>query len=759
MKIPVIIKYLLLSVLMISAVNAGQPVNLFSQTDKQREIGRIKPWTENESYWQFKGKPVMLIGGTDQDNLFNHPEIGPAGLEAHLDLLVSAGGNYVRNTMSSRDRTDTTSIYFNNDNLYPFYRDPESGLFDMNRFNSEYWERFRRFLDMTAERDIIVQIEIWDRWDYSGDRQPHYMAYGWSAQPFNPKNNINYTAEETNLNEEKWEGHPIFRTIPELDSVPVVLAYQESLVEKILSFTLEYDHILYCISNESTSAEEWSRYWALFVLERARKAGVNVEVTEMWNHWDLTNQMHGRTFKHPDIYSFVDISQNNHQTGQTHWDNMLAARELLHSRIRPMNNIKIYGGDVHGGGIEEGIQKFWRNIFAGCASSRFHRPGREQGYYGAGLNGPARIQLRSARLFLEAFDIFRATPDRYSSLLSNRDENEAYLSYIPGRKFAVYFPGAGSVDLDTEGIDGPFVLRWLDITAGQWLAPVLLPDSPDLNISTPGTGQWVALIYPALTDSAVQPYRNNPWYWEYKGEPIMLVGASDRDNLWQWTGERLIEHLDLIKSVGGNYVRNTMSDRNEGDTFAPKEIEDGLYDLNQWNEAYWDKLKFFLDETEKRGIIVHLTLWDWFDLSGDDVYGRFAIHPLNPENNITWKTGTIRNAWDYYGGSLATGNKPVLEYQHRYIDRLISISSGYGHIFYNIANESGRATVHLDPWMHAERVSVKWLDIASLRWSDEEIIEPQWDNYDGTDWWGPQRIITLAPNNHRSYVAVVRVLD
>lgn len=458
-------------------------------------------------------------------------------------------------------------------------------------------------------------------------------------------------------------------------------------------------------------------------------------------------------------------------------------------------------------------------------------------------------------------------------------------------------------------------------------------------------------------DQAIQPYHNNPWYWQYKGEPVMLLGASDRDNLWQWTGEQLTDHLDRMQAAGGNYVRNTMSDRNDGDTFAAKEIEDGLYDLEQWNDEYWDKLRFFLEETYKRDIIVQLTLWDWFDLSGDDVYGRFAIHPLNPENNINWEPGTIENAWDYYGGSIHQNNRPVIDYQERFIGKLISISSQYGHVIYNLGNEShlddvwdthwatfikdtarkygreihvtsmlfapdasvrrvmtsrdlytfidvsqnnqdalgpvgkkhwenlvfwrrmiamndegpmpinnekvygngvgtntaagtekeaverfwrnvfggaastrfhrpahrggdfywgiglserasqtlravnmfldefdlfnaepyencetvgnsvdsyclanmgkqyavyfpgGRATVHLDPWVHAERVAIKWLDVASLNWSEEEIVEPVWDNFDGTDWWGPQRILTLAPNNHRSYVAVIRVIE
>lgn len=24
----------------------------------------------------------------------------------------------------------------------------------------------------------------------------------------------------------------------------------------------------------------------------------------------------------------------------------------------------------------------------------------------------------------------------------------------------------------------------------------------------------------------IQPYQKNPWYWQYKGEPVMLIGGS-----------------------------------------------------------------------------------------------------------------------------------------------------------------------------------------------------------------------------------------
>jgi hypothetical protein len=34
-----------------------------------RDVRRIQPWSQDGRYWQYKGKPVLLIGGSDQDNL------------------------------------------------------------------------------------------------------------------------------------------------------------------------------------------------------------------------------------------------------------------------------------------------------------------------------------------------------------------------------------------------------------------------------------------------------------------------------------------------------------------------------------------------------------------------------------------------------------------------------------------------------------------------------------------------------------------
>jgi hypothetical protein len=60
---------------------------------------------------------------------------------------------------------------------------------------------------------------------------------------------------------------------------------------------------------------------------------------------------------------------------------------------------------------------------------------------------------------------------------------------------------------------------------------------------------------------SIQPYQDNPRYWQYKGKPTMLLGGTDDDALFQWAGDMdlLNRQLDLLQKCGGNYVRCTMS--------------------------------------------------------------------------------------------------------------------------------------------------------------------------------------------------------
>jgi hypothetical protein len=465
-----------------------------SKIAKIEEVS-IRPYVENPFYWQYKGKPVLLLGGTWQDNLFNHPD----GLEEHLDKLVACGGNYIRNTMSHRNEGNVFAYAENN------------GRFNLDQWNDEYWQRFDNLLKLAFERDIIVQIEIFDPWDLMAD---HQTLGGWSKHPFNPANNINYTAEESGLPEsidynpgEAPSNHPFYQTVPARANNERVLNYQKAFIDKLLSIAFSYPNVLYCIQNETGEVLEFGDYWNSYIREQAKQANKEIHTTDMRRRNDITAADHSFLHDNPDLYTFVDISQNNSQniaTGQLHWDRIQAVRAiLLEKGIRPMNNIKIYSRE-DGVPHINGPQRFWRVLTGGCASARFHRPhplegGPENHYmlshHGLGLHPQAQANIKSARMFLENINVFTCVPN--NELLGEREENEAYCIAEQGKQYGVYFPLQGTVSLDLTNAPGKWRIKWLNIAESEWLNQEdVIQGGNWAEINTPGLTHCLAVILP-----------------------------------------------------------------------------------------------------------------------------------------------------------------------------------------------------------------------------------------------------------------------
>ena len=453
-----------------------------SLTPDQFEKERIQPYPANPSYWQYRGKPVLLLGGSVEDNLYQIPN-----LKEHLDLLHSVGGNYIRCTMSARDPGD----------VWPFGRAAEGQPYDLNRWNDEYWLRFENCLLWCYEREIILQIELWDRFDFT--RAP------WQANPFNPKNNINYTASESGLKEEilthaGQRESAFFRSIPASENNALVLKYQQAFVDKMLSYSLGYPNVLYCMDNETNEPPEWGAYWAGYIKRSAAERGVKVETTEMWDAHSVLDPMHEATWKHPELYTFCDISQNNHRPPDQHWNNAQEFRKrILESGTpRPINSVKVYGANTYQyGTTRDAIERFWRNIFGGLAAVRFHRPPT-----GLGLGEKAQRCVQSARMLTDAMQTLFTCEPRID-LLSNRSYNEAYSlagprGHTPVREYAVFFTDGGDVRLAVEA-ERPYQVRWLEILSSEWRSEETLDaQAGQIRLETPvDSGYWAALIRPA----------------------------------------------------------------------------------------------------------------------------------------------------------------------------------------------------------------------------------------------------------------------
>lgn len=432
---------------------------------------RIRPWEKDPMYWQLKGKPIMLLGGSRDDSLFQIP-----GLKAHLDEMKAAGANYIRNTMSDRPDHDFE--------VHPF-ASIGGGKYDLEKWNEEYWTRFSNMLKWTSERDIVVQIEVWDRFDHSRDN--------WEGDPYNPQNNINYSFKDSSL-KSKYINHPgkndqpFFFTTPKQRNNKVLLKYQQRFVDKLLSYSLKYDHVLYCMDNETSAEEAWAVYWSGYIRGKADAAGKKVCLTEMWDDWNLRAERHMRTLAHPERYDFADVSQNNQKKGQEHWDNFQWVRQFVAKKPRPLNTVKTYGADggVHGN-TRDGIERWWRHVLGGAASARFHRPDS-----GLGFSKLAEASILAARKIEASVKYWDINPA--NNLLSSRENNEAYLAAKPGEAYVLYFTNGGSVGLDLKKQKGFFTLRWIDLKTGDWQGKSTLAGGKIARIDAPGKGHWVGLV-------------------------------------------------------------------------------------------------------------------------------------------------------------------------------------------------------------------------------------------------------------------------
>lgn len=438
----------------------------------------IRPWPENPRYWEYGGKPLLLLGGSVDDDLFHIP-----WYEAHLDTLTACGGNVIRCVMASSDSTRP----------WPFARTAD-GRYDLNGFDPEFWNRFEGLLKAARAREVVVQIEIWATFNY-------YRESWTLFNPYNPALNVNYGEKESGLSTVN-ESHPtradnpFFRTVPEHENNEVVLKYQRRFVDRLLSISLEYDNVLYAMDNETSVDPRWGACWSEYVKEKAAGRGKTVYTTEMWDPWDLRHEWHLHTIDHPETYGFIDISQNNWQEGQRHQDALAYVRDRISDNPRPINNTKVYarrGGAAEWVDTRLVLERFWGNVWGGCASTRFHRPTDRA--HGIGLNENAQRAIRGIREVMSNFDIFNSTVA--DNLLLDRSENEAYCLAGEESRWAVWFPDGGAVLLRTEGAPSgaSFRVRWFDCAFLEWTGPEqsLRPEG-HLPLAAPGGGMWVALV-------------------------------------------------------------------------------------------------------------------------------------------------------------------------------------------------------------------------------------------------------------------------
>ncbi len=267
--------------------------------------------------------------------------------------------------------------------LQPWVR-MEDGRYDLERFEPEWEERLKDYLDLALDLRFVVSLEVWDDWSVSrtvrGERSPG-PTEAWNAHPFNPPNNINYGYDvlpelEPPIVTGGWAGQfdcnaSFYNTIPSRSDIKEVLALQKNYVDYLLNIVSDYPNVIINISNESRANLEWSRFWAKYIRLRVPPSIMIGDMPSIWGEeggGDCENIYNPRTLSTDPHYDYVDISQVS-----TIWriaGYRAAMREA--GTERPLVVSKIYTRGPEGGTIA-----LWSRFFVGAASARFHRPRRE----------------------------------------------------------------------------------------------------------------------------------------------------------------------------------------------------------------------------------------------------------------------------------------------------------------------------------------------------------------------------------------------
>ncbi len=193
----------------------------------------------------------------------------------------------------------------------------------------------------------------------------------------------------------------------------------------------------------------------------------------------------------------------------------------------------------------------------------------------------------------------------------------------------------------------------------------------------------------------------NPHYFLFREKPTILVGSTehygavinlDFDYII-YLDELAAADLNVTRTFTGIYIEPAGAFGIAENTLAPgkdkficpwaRSNEPGYanggnkFDLNQWDSAYFSRLKDFIREAGKRNIVVELDLFsNFYDTL------QWKLSPLYVQNNIN-QVGNIEDHKEI----LSLRHPEILDIQEKMVRKIINELKGLDNLYYEVCNE------------------------------------------------------------------------
>lgn len=217
----------------------------------------------------------------------------------------------------------------------------------------------------------------------------------------------------------------------------------------------------------------------------------------------------------------------------------------------------------------------------------------------------------------------------------------------------------------------------------------------------------------ALMSQPIQVNPDNPHYYLFQGKPTVLITSAEHYGAVINLAFDYVPYLDALSAHGLNYTRiypgamfESTGKYIDGNPLGPKPRDlivpwarsdqpgymngGNKFDLDQWDPAYFGRLKDFISKAAERGIVVEIC---FFNSHYSD---SWPVSPLYYENNIQ---GVGTCDWKDVQ-SLNCG--PLIDRQADYVSKLTQEVNSFDNVILEICDEPatvGSGVNRAGPWV------------------------------------------------------------
>jgi hypothetical protein len=213
-------------------------------------------------------------------------------------------------------------------------------------------------------------------------------------------------------------------------------------------------------------------------------------------------------------------------------------------------------------------------------------------------------------------------------------------------------------------------------------------------------------------DQPLALHPDNPHYFIFRGKPAVLIGSGEHYGAVLNREFDYMAYLRELRAKGLNHTRLFSGTYREvpgsfgitDNTLAPKPVQflspwarsntpgefygGNKFDLTRWDETFFQRLKDFIRQAGKRGVVVEINLF--CPLYDEELW---QVNPMNARNNIN---GVGNSSWN---DVLTLKHRDLVETHKAVTRKFVTELNGFDNIYYEVCNE---------PWVGG--VTTEWQD-------------------------------------------------